>query len=116
MVEAEPQVLETSLRLLRTFGYRTRKAGNAEQAPAILESTPDIQLLLTDVILSGGTNGVQLAQEALELRPDLPVLYISGFADHAFADAGVSASSIDFLPKPFTRAELAARVSRALKR
>ncbi|MDJ0974372.1 MAG: PAS domain-containing protein [Planctomycetota bacterium] len=116
VVEDEPQVLETSLRLLRTFGYRTRKAGDAEQALAILESTPDIQLLLTDVILPGGTNGVQLAQRALALRPELPVLYISGFADHAFADAGVSEKTIDFLPKPFTRAELAARVHRALKR
>lgn len=77
--------------------------------------TNRIDLLITDVIMPG-MSGKDLADRALELRPDLRVLYISGYTDDAIADHGVLSPELDFLAKPFTPDMFSQKVRQVLDR
>jgi CheY-like chemotaxis protein len=75
-----------------------------------------IDLLLTDVMLPGSTQGNELAQVARLLRPHLEVLYMSGYARDIIAHAGRLDERVNYLPKPFTPDELGRRVREVLDR
>lgn len=71
---------------------------------------PDIALLLTDVGLPDGMNGRQLAEESLRLRPELKVLFMTGYARNAIVHHGHVDPGVHLLPKPFTREALARKI------
>ena len=84
----------------------------------LLESTDEItvNLLFTDVVLGAGANGEQLAEWARSIRPDLKVLLTTGYAGAAIVHQGRVKLGAELLAKPFTYAELAAKIREVLDR
>jgi PAS domain S-box-containing protein len=98
---------------LDDLGYAAFEAANGAEALRILEATPDISLLFTDIVMPGGMDGVELAKRALARQPGLKVLLTSGYAE--YTDADVSAISSGILRKPYRRRELADRIRAAIE-
>jgi PAS domain S-box-containing protein len=113
-VEDNERLRDLLVKQLNTLGYRVCEAGDAKSAIELLGREPDIDLLLTDIILPGGTNGRQLATEAVALRPGLKVLFTSGFPEEAFGASGALPLGATLLSKPYRRDELARRVRETL--
>jgi CheY-like chemotaxis protein len=111
VVDDDADVRSTTALLLRRMGYTVLEAQDAQEALDILAATPAIDLLLTDVVMPE-VNGPELSRRALDLRPDLPVVFFSGYADPE-AIAGAAPLS-RLLRKPFRPAELAALIESAL--
>ena len=99
--------------VLEELGYRYLEALGAPQAMAILRSGARIDLLLTDVGLPI-INGRQLAEFARESRPEIKVLFVTGYADHAAVRAGFLDQGMDILPKPFAINSLGLKVREML--
>ena len=81
----------------------------AEDGPAalsILDGHPDIDLLLTDVVMPGGMGGHELARKALERRPDLKVLFTSGYTEKAIVHGGVLDEGVEILPAELRRGDV----------
>ncbi len=116
LVEDDEDVNRFVAETLGEIGYRVDRAHNAAAALAILEKTPDIALLLTDVVLPGGMNGRQLADEVKKIRPDLPVLFATGYTRNAIIHHGRLDPDVDLLVKPFTTDALARKVRQMLDR
>ena len=110
VVEDEQAVRELAVSILRSLGYETVEAPYGEAGLAVLDRTPNVSLLFSDVGLPGGMNGCELAQEARRRRPGLKVLLTSGYTDFADIDADQIVASADLIPKPFRKAELAERL------
>jgi PAS domain S-box-containing protein len=109
VVDDEPQVRELIVALLQDMGHRCLQAADGPGGLELVGSPAQvIDLLITDVGLPG-ISGRQFAARARELRPDLKVLFITGYANDAIADID-AAAGVELLNKPFTMAELAARV------
>ncbi len=106
LVEDDPEVGQIAEAMLKGQGHSVRRASEASQALSILRGRSRFDLLLSDVIMPGGMNGVELAREARALRPDLAVILTSGYAGDP-VDAALEASSWPFLRKPYSEAELA---------
>jgi CheY-like chemotaxis protein len=101
IVEDEPVVRRLTVRALAERGYHILEAEDGESALAVArEHKGDLQLLITDVVMPG-MNGKELADRLTAERPDLRVLYISGYAEHAVVRQGVLVEGIAFLSKPF---------------
>ncbi|BDU78050.1 ATP-binding protein [Mesoterricola sediminis] len=113
VVEDEPMNLEVAQMLLETLGYTVLPAATPAEALAIMEGPVALDLLLTDVIMPG-MNGRDLAAKARGLRPDLRVLYMSGYTADVIATQGSIPEEVQLLDKPFTLEELAARVRAVL--
>ncbi|HTU57633.1 MAG TPA: response regulator, partial [Polyangiales bacterium] len=94
--------------------YDVDQAGDAAAALAILQSEPNIQLLFTDVVLPGGMNGQLLAESGLQLRPELKVLFTTGYARNAIVHHGRLDPGVELLTKPFTQSSLAGKINRVL--
>ena len=108
IVEDEEQVRVLAESFLQGEGHTTLSAGTVEQALAVLESTEPIELLFVDMTLQGNPEaGLSLASKAVELRPDLKVLYTSaqGVTDGMIA---LFVKNSAFLPKPYTVDQLKA--------
>ena len=100
--------------MLKTHGYRVLEARNGGEALLIAERHPgSIHLMLTDVVMPGLT-GKELADRLRPLRPDLRVLYMSGYADNVIAHGGVLDSGVDYISKPFTPESLTGKVRSVL--
>ena len=104
-----PSVREHSAELLRELGYNVIEAEDAQDALRKLERIALIDLLFTDIGLPG-MNGRQLVEEALRRRPQLKVLYTTGYARNAIVHHGRLDPGVQLITKPFTYANLAARV------
>jgi len=114
VVEDEAQVRELATRLLKKQGYRVTSFANGGEALLALEQDPErIDLLVTDVVMPG-MNGLALAQKLAAARPDLRVLFTSGYTEDVIVRHGILDKSIQFLPKPYTLASLATRVREVL--
>ena len=108
IVEDEPAVRAVAERALKARGYALLTASNAEQAESLFSEHPErISLLLTDVVLPG-INGRMLYDRLKSKKPDLKVLYMSGYTDNAIVHQGTLDTSVAFMQKPFT-VEMAAR-------
>jgi CheY-like chemotaxis protein len=114
VVEDEPGVRMLVIDLLDELGYTAIEAGDGAEGVAALSSDRRIDLLITDVGLPGGMNGRQVADIARELRPGLPVLFITGFAENAVVGDGPLDEGMELLAKPFTIDALAARITRLI--
>jgi PAS domain S-box-containing protein len=110
VVEDQPEVRRLTLAMLESQGYRLLEAANGSEALSLCERHPEpIHLLITDVVMPGMT-GKELATRLLALRPSLKTLYTSGYPANAIAHEGVLDPGVAYLPKPFSRAQLAAKV------
>lgn len=116
VVDDESAIRKLTVELLRRLGYRTFQAEGPEEALEILESAPEIRLLLTDVMLPGGKSGAWLANEAQHRWPGLLVLYMSGYTENAIVHSGRLDQGVELLEKPFTKAHLAHKVRGILGR
>jgi PAS domain S-box-containing protein len=114
VVEDQPEVRRLTLAMLESQGYRLLEAANGTEALSLCERHPEpIHLLITDVVMPGMT-GKELATRLLALRPSLKTLYTSGYTANAIAHEGVLDPGVAYLPKPFSRAQLAAKVREVL--
>jgi DNA-binding response OmpR family regulator len=95
---------------LTELGYKGIEAGDAASGLKVLESDVNIDLLITDVGLPGGMNGKELAEAARKHRPDLKVLFITGYAENAAIANGHLDAKMQVLSKPFAIDTLAARI------
>jgi len=115
LVEDDDDVRHYSADILREIGYRVVEAVDGAAALKALADEPSIRLLFTDVGLPGRLNGRQLADEARSRRPDLKVLFTTGYARNAIVHQGRLDPGVALLLKPFTAVTLAATVSQVLR-
>jgi signal transduction histidine kinase len=113
VVEDEQRVRHFSVDALRELGYTAISAANGREALEQLALQPQIALLFTDVVMPE-MNGRRLADEARALRPDLPILYTTGYTRNAVVHNGMLDAGVAFLPKPFTISQLAWKVREVL--
>ncbi len=116
VVEDSDEVRANNIGSLRELGYRVIAARDGAEALRRLAAEPSIVLLFTDVGLPGGMNGRQLADAARRLRPELRVLFTTGYAGDAIVRNGQIVGGIAVILKPFTHAALAAKVRETLDR
>jgi CheY-like chemotaxis protein len=115
LVDDEPQVRGFVRRALEEHGYRILEAGLVDEALSLGASYPGhIHLLLTDVVLPG-MSGPQLAARLAPLRPEMRILYMTGYADDAIVHRGVLSAGQALLVKPFTSLGLAHEVKKILR-
>ncbi|MDS4031015.1 MAG: PAS domain S-box protein [Candidatus Contendobacter sp.] len=110
VVEDENAVRRLAVRMLESLGYRTVEADTAEAALAVLEATPQVAMLFTDVVLPGPASGVDLARQALQRRPDLKVLFVSGYVEAHLSRFQDRPEGSDLLDKPYLKAQLAEKL------
>jgi PAS domain S-box-containing protein len=115
VVEDDADVRCFTAQTLHDLGYTVVEAANGQAALDMLEATPSIRLLFTDVGLPGGMNGRHLADFAKERRPDLKVLFTSGYARSAIVHHGRLDPGVELIGKPFTFPALAERIHRMLR-
>jgi signal transduction histidine kinase/CheY-like chemotaxis protein len=114
LVEDEETVRSVTSRILRRFGYQVVEASGPAAAIRLVEQhAGPIDLLVTDVVMPE-MNGRQLVEHLMVARPDLKVLYLSGYTNDAVVRHGVFESNVNFLQKPFTTEALAAKVREIL--
>jgi PAS domain S-box-containing protein len=116
LVEDDPAVRNLSARMLERMGYHTITAACGSDALAAAAAyAGEIDLLLTDVVMPH-MNGAQLAAELRGSRPDIRIVYVSGYTENTAAHLGVLDAGVDFLAKPFTREALALTLRQSLGR
>ncbi|PJI38523.1 ATP-binding protein [Ferrovibrio sp.] len=114
VVEDNDMIRQGVLLQLTKLGYRTLEASNAADALDILRSDHAISLMFSDVVMPGGMNGYELAEQALGLRPDLKVLLTSGFPGAILPRNEASRTSVPLLSKPYRMVDLAAKLKETL--
>ncbi|MCC7383086.1 MAG: response regulator [Deltaproteobacteria bacterium] len=116
VAEDEALVLRSTVYALRGLGYRVIEAASGEEALGLLAREPGrVALLLTDVVMPRMT-GPELARRVRELRPGLPVLFMSGHLGDAAEEAAEKATTEGLLEKPFTSEALAQMIRRCIER
>ena len=112
IVDDEEALLELAKTLLEGMGYRVLTAANGKQALEVLHQEPDIDLLFSDVVMPGGINGYELAEQATAELPTLKVLLTSGYTGKVANNSLASkpALNVNVLNKPYSQSDLATRV------
>ena len=113
VVEDDSDVRDYVVETLASLGYKVFEAGEAEDALRLLDENPSVHLLLTDVVMPG-MNGRKLAEEARLRRPDLKVLYMTGYSRNAIMHQGRLDKGVDLLQKPISSEQLASAVRKML--
>ena len=111
VVEDDARVRRVTTARLRSLGYEVIEADRGAAALLLLAAHPKITMIFTDIVMPGGMNGDELAEAALCVKPDLKVLFTSGYAEPAVARLGAGA----WLKKPYTAAELAGKIREILR-
>jgi PAS domain S-box-containing protein len=114
VLEDDPEIRNLAMTLLESLGYQVLSASEGARALEILETTPKIDLVLSDVMLPGGLLGPEVVQRAKQVRPDLRVLFMSGYADAEARSSEILAEGATVLSKPFRRYDLACQLRVAL--
>jgi PAS domain S-box-containing protein len=114
VVEDESSVRKLQLRVLGSLGYRTLEAADGPSGLIALNGAARVDLLLTDIVMPGGMSGPELAEAARVVRPDLKVLFMSGYAP-TIVTQRYNLSGAHVLSKPFSRSTLAQAVWQLLE-
>jgi len=114
VVDDHQGVLADTVDQLASLGYRVVSTTTATEALALLERDGGIDLLFTDVVMPGQLAGRALAAKALEMRPRLKVLFVSGYFESALIEKEQLGTDAQFLAKPFRKKELAQKVHEVL--
>ena len=114
LVEDNDGVREYAASALTELGYTVMAARDGEEALAIVDRTPRIDLLFTDVVLPGNINGRELATRILQRRPGLPVLFTTGYTRNAIIHNGRLDADVQLLGKPYTQQDLARKLRELL--
>jgi len=114
LAEDETAILDMVKQILEDFGYRVLAASTPGQAiRATKEYAGDIDLLITDVVMPE-MNGQELAKNLLALHPKLRIIYMSGYSGNVIARHGVLDEGVNFIQKPFSMQDFAAKVREVL--
>jgi CheY-like chemotaxis protein len=110
VVDDEEDLLEVALAYLAEMGFTVFEAKDGASALKMIAEHDEIDLMVTDIVMPGGMNGVELVQRARALRPNLKILYSSGsgFPAEALAEKSMPPVEGPLLRKPYQRAEFAA--------
>jgi CheY-like chemotaxis protein len=108
VVEDDPRVRRVAVARLENTGYTVHQAGNGIEALAVLDAHPEVALLFTDIAMPG-MSGDQLAKVVRERRPDIRILFTSGYAEPEIAGKQLAADG-SWLKKPYTARELAVQL------
>ena len=110
VVEDEDALRLYTVEMLGELGYSVLAASNGAAALEMIGRRDDIDLLFTDIVMPGGMNGRQLANQALLLRPDLKVLFTTGYTANAIVHHGRVDPDVELITKPFGYEALAAKI------
>ena len=116
VVEDDVRVRRVSTRRLKEMGYAVIEADSGAAALEVLARGEPIDLLFTDVVMPGGMTGLELARQARSLRPGLKVLFTSGYASPAAMKDEVLTGNAVWLGKPYSNADLGAKLRELLRR
>jgi CheY-like chemotaxis protein len=115
VVDDEEDLLDVAHAYLEEMGLNGYEAIDGASALEAIKQHAEIDLMLTDVVMPGGMNGVELAQKARLLRPDLKIIYSSGFPAEALAERSLPLLNGPLLHKPYQRADFTALVQRVME-
>ncbi|WP_294293357.1 response regulator, partial [uncultured Sphingomonas sp.] len=115
VVDDEPTVRMLVVDALSDLGYHVLEAIDGASGLALLDATPEVDLLITDVGLPGGLNGRQVADAARTHRPGLKVMFITGYAENAVLNHGHVEPGMAVVTKPFSVDDLVTRVERMVR-
>jgi len=102
VVEDDKEFRKIPVNILRAQGYEVVEAGNGEEALKCLKDHQPFDLLFTDVVLPGGVNGVEIAEQVKKIQPSIKVLYATGYTEHP----DMLVPGVSLLGKPYRRVEL----------
>lgn len=114
VVEDQDDVREMAVDLLEDLGYSVLKAIDGRSALDELARRDDIDLMLTDIVMPGGMDGTDVARHAAVIRPEMKIVFTSGYAEAAVLNRARIQSSTSLVTKPYRRAELANKIRHAL--
>lgn len=115
VIDDEATVRMLIVEVLLEAGYTALEADDGPTGLKILQSDARLDLLITDVGLPGGMNGRQVADAARQLRPDLKVLFVTGYAENAAVGNGLLDHGMEVITKPFVMTQLAHKISEMLE-
>ena len=114
VVEDNDSVREVAAAMIEEMGFEIITASDGHEGLKMIDDNRDIDLVLSDVIMAGGMNGPELAAKAIKLRPDLRILFMSGYAPGSVRQMQDLPDTIELVNKPFTRNDLTEKVKKAL--
>lgn len=114
VLEDDLNVRKVVVSILSNQGYEVAEAEDGEDAINNLKNGGAYDLLFTDILLPGGMNGVEIAEEVKSIQPDIKILYTTGYAENTVIRKGQLDPGVTLLQKPYPRAELLAKTRLAL--
>ncbi len=114
IVEDNENVRAVPVNILRNQGYQVVEANDGAEAIALLEDVQSFDLLFTDVVLPGGMNGVDIAERAKQIQPNIKVVYTTGYTETAAVHNGTLDATAVLISKPYRRAELLDKIQLVL--
>lgn len=116
IVEDENAVLDLMMKVLNQHGYNVLLASSSEEAIKMVENLKgSIDILLTDIVLPG-LNGRELAEKVIEMKPEISVIYMSGYTDQVIGNQGILDENTDYIQKPFSPFFLLKKVREVLEK
>jgi CheY-like chemotaxis protein len=107
VIEDDPDVRDLAVQMLENLNYQTVDVGDAANAHKVLAEGKPVDLVLSDVVLPGGTSGLQFAEEARGMYPSIKIVFMSGYSAEAAVRNGFLGPDQVLLNKPFQRSQLA---------
>ncbi|HEY0181374.1 MAG TPA: CHASE3 domain-containing protein [Rhodopila sp.] len=115
VVEDEAGVREIAVAILRSLGYRVLEAPDGDEGLLVFGAhASEIDMLLTDVVLPGRVRGREMAERITAMRPEVKVLFMSGYTENSIVHHGRLDDGVQLLGKPFKREQLARKVAEVL--
>ncbi|MCP5365881.1 MAG: response regulator [Hyphomicrobiales bacterium] len=115
VVEDDERVREIAVTFLEDVGYEVIQASDAAAGLAAFQSHPEIDAVFSDIIMPGGMTGPEMVERMLMQRPGTPVLFASGYAEHALRDRQDLMRNAQFIAKPYNVSELPQRIDQLLE-
>jgi len=115
LVDDEQDLIEIASTYLKRLGYKTLHAKDGTEALRVVVENPDIDLVVTDIIMPGGLNGVELVQKVRDINPAIRCIYTSGFPADALAHKSLEVRDCELIRKPYRLAELKEAIQRNMR-